>query len=52
MPSRRAFAVVALAQVIRAALEAPDDERSIVAAVANVPSAIDRHTPAYLGAAR
>lgn len=44
--------VVALAQVIRAALEAPDDAPSIVATVASVPIAIGRHAPAYLGAAR
>ena len=44
--------VVALAQAIRAALEAPDNARSIVATVASVPSAIGRHAPAYLGAAQ
>lgn len=44
--------VIALAQVIRAALEAPDNARSIVATVANVPSTIGRHAPAYLGAAQ
>lgn len=44
--------VIALAQVIRAALDAPDDTRSIVATVASVPSAIGRHAPVYLGAAR
>ncbi|MGD6980646.1 MULTISPECIES: sigma-70 family RNA polymerase sigma factor [Citricoccus] len=44
--------VVALAQVIRAALEAPEDAPSIVATVASVPSAIGRHAPVYLGAAQ
>lgn len=44
--------VATLAQVIRAALDAPDDAPSIVATVASVPSAIGRHTPAYLGAAQ
>ncbi|WOO97469.1 hypothetical protein [Micrococcus terreus] len=44
--------VVALAQAIRAALEAPDNARSIVATVASVPSAIGRHAPADLGAAQ
>lgn len=43
--------VIALAQVVRAALEAPDDAPSIVATVASVPSTIGRHAPAYLGAA-
>jgi hypothetical protein len=44
--------VIALAQVVRAALDAPDDVPSIVAAVASVPSAIGRHAPTYLDAAR
>jgi DNA-directed RNA polymerase specialized sigma24 family protein len=44
--------VVALAQVIRAALDAPDDARSILATVASVPSAIGRHAPVYLDAAQ
>ncbi|WMY79420.1 sigma factor [Citricoccus sp. I39-566] len=44
--------VITLAQVIRGALGAPDDERSIVATVASVPSAIGRLAPAYLGAAQ
>jgi hypothetical protein len=43
--------VIAFAQVIRGALEAPDDGPSIVATVASVPSTIGRHAPAYLGAA-
>ncbi|XKH52099.1 hypothetical protein LG284_08570 [Citricoccus nitrophenolicus] len=43
--------VITLAQVIRAALDAPDNARSIVATVASVPSAVGRHAPAYLGAA-
>jgi DNA-directed RNA polymerase specialized sigma24 family protein len=42
--------VIALAQVVRAALEAPDDAPSIVATVASVPSAIGRHASVYLGA--
>ncbi|REE05264.1 sigma factor [Citricoccus muralis] len=44
--------VITLAQVIRAALDAPDNAQSIVATVASVPSAIGRHAPAYLGAAQ
>ncbi|NUL44303.1 hypothetical protein F7P69_03720 [Cellulosimicrobium funkei] len=44
--------VITLAQIIRVALKATDDDRSIVAAVASVPSAIGRHAPAYLGAAQ
>jgi DNA-directed RNA polymerase specialized sigma24 family protein len=44
--------VIALAQVIRAALDASDDARSIVTTVASVPSTIGRHAPAYLGAAQ
>ncbi|QCU78675.1 sigma-70 family RNA polymerase sigma factor [Citricoccus sp. SGAir0253] len=44
--------VIAFAQVIRAALEAPEDGSSIVATVASVPGTIGRHAPAYLGAAR
>ena len=44
--------VIALAQVIRAALDAPDDAPSIVATVASVPSTIGRHASAYLGAAQ
>jgi DNA-directed RNA polymerase specialized sigma24 family protein len=43
--------VIALAQVIRAALEAPDDARSIVATVTSVPSTIGRHASVYLSAA-
>jgi hypothetical protein len=43
--------VVALAQVVRTALDAPDDSPSIVAAVASVPSAIGRHASVYLGRA-
>ena len=44
--------VIALAQVIRAALDAPDDAPSIVATVASVPSAMGRHAAVYLGAAQ
>lgn len=44
--------VVAFAQVVRAALEAPEDAPSIVDTAASVPSAIGRHAPVYLGAAQ
>jgi DNA-directed RNA polymerase specialized sigma24 family protein len=44
--------VIALAQVIRAALDTPDNARSIIATVASVPGTIGRHAPAYLGAAQ
>lgn len=43
--------VISLAQVIRAALDAPEDAPSIATVVASVPSAIGRHASVYLGAA-
>ncbi|GAA1123074.1 sigma factor [Citricoccus alkalitolerans] len=44
--------VIALAQVVRAALDSTDRTPSIVATVASVPSAIGRHAPAYLSTAQ
>ncbi|MFB9073887.1 hypothetical protein ACFFX0_22875 [Citricoccus parietis] len=43
--------VIALAQVVRAALDSTDRTPSIVATVARVPSAIGRHASVYLGTA-